>query len=242
MGTPLPGKTPGLLALWLVMLWVGFLGSIFLHECGHGLGARLEGVHVSTGFNQVGNAHRAPGDPDFRLTTLGGPWTGLMGPLTTWGIAIGFTIALWRVRAASVGALALAALAVAGALGRGLPVFGFLIPATFGPLHMEDEVGTGIWCVTRLAHPELAHLGARALLLDHAATLRGSPVFWVPALVSFGISLACLVIAYRRAGTLFAPWLSGPLARWSFRLMPIAAYAGARPLLDALDRTLRINW
>src|SRR5690242_9520256 len=136
MGTPLPGKTPGLLALWLVMLWVGFLGSIFLHECGHGLGARLEGVHVSTGFNQVGNAHRAPGDPDFRLTAPGGPWTGLMGPVTSWVLAVGFTIALLRARQASAGALMLAALAIVGGFVRALPVAGFLIPSAFGPLHM----------------------------------------------------------------------------------------------------------
>jgi hypothetical protein len=228
--------------MWFVMLWGGFLGSIFLHECGHGLGARLQGAHVSTGFNQVGNAHRVPGDPGFRITAPGGPWTGLMGPVTSWVLALGFTFWLLRAREASSGALMLAALAIGGGLVRGLPVTQFLIPAAFGPLHVEDEVGTGIWCFSRFAHPELAGESIRALAQTHGAALRGSFWFWLPALVSLGISLTCLIAGYRKANALFGPRLSGGAARWAFRLMPLAAYAAARPVLDALDRAVRINW
>ncbi len=242
MSRPLPTKPPGLLAMWFVMLWGGLLGSIFLHECGHGLGARLEGVHVSTGFNQVGNAHRVPGDPDFRITRPGGPWTGLMGPVTTWVLAIGFTIALLRMREGTSSALMVAALAIGGGLVRGIPMTEFLLSAPFGPIHVEDEVGTGSWCFTRLARPDLAGEGIRALVQSHGAALRGSVWFWLPALASLGISLACLIAAYRKANALFAPRLSGGAMRWAFRLMPVAAYALALPVLNALDRVIRINW
>lgn len=242
MGMPLPGRTPGLLAIWFVMLWASFFGSIFLHECGHGFGARLEGVHVSTGFNQVGNAQRVPGDPDFRITKPGGPWTGLMGPVVSWVLAIAFTVWLLRMRQASSGALMLSALAIVGGLVRGLPMAQFLIPGWFGSLHMEDEVGTGIWCVTRYLHPELAGESMRTVLQAHAASLRGSAAFWLPALFSLGLSLGCLIVAYRKANELFGPRLPGAVARWAFLLMPIEAYATARPLLNALDRMIRINW
>ncbi len=242
MGMPLPGRTPGLLAIWFVVLSAAFFGSIFLHECGHGLGARLEGVHVSTGFNQVGNAHRVPGDPDFRITKTGGPWTGLMGPVVSWVLAIAFTVWLLRMRQASSGALMLSALAIVGGLVRGLPMAQFLIAGWFGSLHMEDEVGTGIWCVTRYLHPELAGESMRTALQAHAASLRGSATFWLPALFSLGLSLGCLIVAYRKANELFGPRLPGAVARWAFLLMPIEAYATARPLLNALDRMIRINW
>ena len=165
-----------------------------------------------------------------------------MGPKVTWSLAIIFTVWLLRMREASGGALMVAALAIVGGLARGIPMLGFLIPGALGSLHMEDEVGTGIWCVTRFAHPELAHESVRTLLQSHSQMLRGSFYFWLPALISLGISLTCLILAYRKANALFEPQLNAPAARWTFRLMPLAAYACAMPVLNALDRTIRINW
>ena len=71
------------LILWISIFFVAIALSIFLHEVGHGFGARLDGIHVSTGFNQVGDYGKSPDDPDFRSAAsqksiIGG----LLGPGT----------------------------------------------------------------------------------------------------------------------------------------------------------------
>jgi len=55
---------------WAVFLFLSVLIFEFIHECGHGVGSRLEGYHVSTGFNRVGDVSKRPSDPDFRLNKM----------------------------------------------------------------------------------------------------------------------------------------------------------------------------
>jgi hypothetical protein len=43
-----------LLIIWAIILLVGITAFNFVHECGHGLGAQIDGNHISTGFNKVG--------------------------------------------------------------------------------------------------------------------------------------------------------------------------------------------
>ena len=45
-----------LLVIWAVVIFVTFIASIFLHEAAHGFGYQIDGTHVSTGFNMVGES------------------------------------------------------------------------------------------------------------------------------------------------------------------------------------------
>jgi len=51
------------LLFWAMLLSLSFLLFIFLHECAHGLGSKLEGISVSTGFNRVGDVGKRASDP-----------------------------------------------------------------------------------------------------------------------------------------------------------------------------------
>ena len=129
-----PLKRPAiLLIIWAIMLFASFIFSVFLHEDGHGLGAKIAGVHISTGFNKVGDYGKSPDDPNFRSTGTGGAsWADVLGPVTTWVMAIVFTIWLYRFKERSWGALPIGALAVANGLIRALPMLLFLIFALQG--------------------------------------------------------------------------------------------------------------
>jgi hypothetical protein len=230
-----------LLVLWAVMLLAAYLISVFLHEDGHGIGARIDGIHVSTGFNKVGAAGKSPKDPDFRTAMPDGFWDGLLGPITTWILAIVFTIWLLRLRAASAGAMAVGAMAVANGLIRALPMMMFGISALAGKVHLEDEVGWSLWYALKSCHPELASLDKATLLQAHPSTFLSDFMFWVPPLISLGISLACLVPA---SWKLFRLWKDRirPMGILIFGLTPLAMYFVAMPILNALDRMIRINW
>lgn len=68
-----------LIVIWTAILFVVVIASAFLHEDGHGIGARIDGIHVSTGFNKVGDYGKSPEDPDFRTTGSDQAlWSGLL--------------------------------------------------------------------------------------------------------------------------------------------------------------------
>lgn len=109
---------------------------------------------------------KTPADPDFRADMPEGIWFGLLGPMTTWALAIGFTIALYGLKKATRLSFVMGALAVANGLIRAVPMTIFLLSALAGRLHMEDEVGWGIWMVTNVLSPRrLAHWGGRAAVI-----------------------------------------------------------------------------
>lgn len=227
------------LPLWVVTLLVAVLLSVFLHEVGHGMGAKLDGIHVSTGFNKVGNPGRMPDDPDFRIGMAEGFWADLLGPIATWVLAIAFTVWLYRFKKPDWVSLTIGALAVVNGLVRAIPMLIFLIPALGGQLHVEDEVHWGIWRVTHIFRPDLAPLSLAEI---QPGLLLSYPAVWISPLVSLAISLACLIPAYWR---IFKLW-SGELGHWAFRilfgLLPLAAWFASVPVLNALDRVIRINW
>jgi hypothetical protein len=229
------------LALWAVMLLAAYLISVFLHEVGHGIGARIDGIHVSTGFNKVGAAGRSPQDPDFRAGMADGFWAGLLGPFVTWALAIGFTVWFLLRRTASAGTMAVGAIAIVNGLIRALPMMMFLVSALGGRIHLEDEVNWSLWYSLKFCHPELALLDPAALLPAHSAAFLSDFMFWVPPLFSLGISLACLVPA---AGKFIRFWKDGLGPAWilAFGLTPLAMYFATLPILNALDRVIRINW
>jgi len=238
-----------LLTIWAIMLFASFIFSVFLHEDGHGIGAKIDGVHVSTGFNKVGDYGKSPDDSDFRsdfrsVENAGASWAGVLGPVTTWALAIIFTIWLYRFKEQSWSALSIGALAVANGLIRALPMLFFLLGALQGKPHMEDEVGWSVWYILKFCRPDLA-----SSTLDYHALLKAYPTafladfsFWIPPLLSLAISLACLIPAYRR---IYKLW-GGRFTHWANRLLfgflPIATYFLAVPVLNWLDRLIRINW
>ncbi len=230
-----------LLLIWAAMLLAAFLVSAFLHEDGHGIGARIDGIHVSTGFNKVGAAGKSPQDPDFRTAMPEGFWAGLLGPIATWLLAIAFTIWLLRRRDLSTGTMVVGAMAVVNGLIRAIPMILFVTAALAGKLHLEDEVGWSLWYSLKFCHPELAALDPAVLLKSYPAVFLSEPLFWAAPVISLGISLACLIPAHRK---LYGLWKEKLSLAWIlvFGITPLAAYFAALPILNALDRVIRINW
>lgn len=234
-----------LLTMWVLLLFVGVIFSTFLHEDGHGFGAKLDGVRISTGFMKVGNYGKSPDDPDFRTGgTENAIWSGLLGPITSWLLAITLTVWLHRFKKPSWSALTVGALAVSNALIRLVPMLLFLIAALLGRPYLEDEVAWGVWYILKFSRPELADLtlGYHAIVKTYASTLLSEPAFWIPPLLSLAISLACLILALRR---IYKLWREGLYIRINpllFGLLPLVPYFATLPVLNLLDRLIRINW
>ena len=134
------------LLFWAMLLSLSFLLFIFLHECAHGLGSKLEGISISTGFNRVGDAGKRPSDPYFRSNHLisGQPTPGsLAGPLLNWFFALLFTAFLFKKKISRNVSAILGAAAISNSLLRFVPMLGFLIQALMGQLVIEDEVSLG---------------------------------------------------------------------------------------------------
>jgi len=227
------------LAVWAATVFVVIVASTFLHEIGHGIGAKIDGIHISTGFNKVGMPGKTPADPDFRADMPEGIWFGLLGPMTTWALAIGFTIALYGLKKATRLSFVMGALAVANGLVRAAPMTIFLLSALGGRLHMEDEVGWGIWMVTKVLSPSLKGVAQSEI---PSGLLLSYPAVWIPPLLSLAISLCCLIFAFRRIFRLEA----ARLAHWGGRAAVIALALIAEfaqiPVINALDRVIRMNW
>jgi hypothetical protein len=164
--------------------------------------------------------------------------------MTTWVIAIAFTIWLYRFKRPSWGALSVGALAVANGFIRALPMLGFLIFALLGRPYIEDEVGWGVWYVLKYCRPDLAFAAAgyHALLKTYPDAFLADFSFWIPPLASLGISLACLIPAYRRLFKLWGDSFTNRANSLLFGFLPLAVYAAALPVLNWLDRLIRINW
>lgn len=238
-------KHPAFVLLFCTLaLFLAILLSVFLHEAGHGLGARLEGVHISTGFNQVGDYGKSPDDPDFRsAASQASVLSGLLGPMLSWGLAILFTIWLSRFENPSWGAMAVGAMAVANGLARALPTLTALFSNLAGLPRLEDEVTWGIWIVVKYCRPLSVppSMDFHALLSNFPGVFYHEAVFWLAPLISLAISLACLIGAYRNIVRLWRDELR-PVEMRLFSLMPVIVYFAFKPLQDILDRLIRINW
>jgi hypothetical protein len=227
---------------WALVVFLALVIAIFLHEDGHGIGAKLDGIHISTGFNRIGNPGRAPDDPDFRTGLTGGVWTGLLGPVTSWGLAIIFTLWLTRRTQLDRGTWVIAAFAIANGLARAVPNATMLISALRGQLVLEDEVHWGLWYIGKIARPDLGLQGALDLAQTQPNLVLAFPAIWIAVLISLGISLLCLFLAYRHLLHLWRGRFKHAIARGLLAVIPLGVWSILWLPLNYLDQVVRINW
>ena len=147
-----------LLFIWAFFLIFSILLFTFLHECGHGFGAYLEGEHVSTGFNRVGDSGKKPDDPDFRSDyIIKGKFNirGFFGPLINLMGAVLFTVILWYRKSNNKWTLFIGAGALTNSFIRIVPMLVFFINAAAGRVVLEDEVEWGLHKVEGIEFPVL---------------------------------------------------------------------------------------
>lgn len=208
------------LFMWFIILICCFIISTFLHEMGHGISSYAVGVHVSTGFNKVGQPYKKPHDVDFRkgLENYENPWD--MGPNTTLILAIGFTLALIKTKNKNkIFTMILGAFALCNSLIRLIPMIhsyiGLLIKGSF---FMEDEIGTGLsWY--RLYTIEIMK--------------------YLPSLISICISIICLHFVIKTLKIKLPHLFS---KRVNFTIIWVSAYIISFVIESGLDNVIRINW
>lgn len=222
----------GRLARWAVLCLLTILLFNFLHETGHGVGAYLSGIHVSTGFNRVGNAGMRPSYPQFRVGMPNSILAGVSGPLVNLVLALLFTWLIYRQRRPS---LLLGSLAVANAFNRlfALSVVAMAMAVGRFEYANADEVGLG-----RSLHRTLVGSSYIVGVLEAPALIE---VWWVAG-VSFGISLVCYWLANRRLLQTDAVANLTPVQRIVFVAMPFLLAPFWIAALGLLDELVRINW
>lgn len=233
------------LLLWIFMVLFGMILFTFLHECGHGFGARLEGTHISTSFNRTGDVGKKPTDPDFRsnqneVGTVDS--SGLLGPFVNWTFAVVFTVLLVTVKKKNPQkSYLLGACAVSNAILRFLPMLSFFLNAPFHHIHLEDEVEWGASSVSSIHFPmpQTAFVNLTKL---HPILFLSSPLFYFWPFVSMAISTICLVTAYRELYRQFTACLTGKILKLIFLLAPILATPVWFAIINALDNAFRLNW
>jgi|YNPBryunderm2012_1023409.scaffolds.fasta_scaffold04149_2 hypothetical protein len=232
------------LANWACLLSLALFVFLFLHECGHGIGARLDGERVSTGFNRVGDLGKHPGDPDFRaghVITGRLGWGGLLGPLTNWFFALVFTGWIMSFKQSSRASLLLGAVAVVNGFMRFVPMAMFFINAGLGHLSLEDEVAWGLGSVDGLGLP-MSFDAFQAVARSEPELILQTPGIYAWPIFSIGISLLCLILSYRKLLALYRTDLPTRASQVAFVFMPMAVWPVVFALANTLDRVVRINW
>ncbi len=232
------------IVLWAVLLFIGLTLFNFIHECGHGFGAQLDGTHISTGFNQVGDIGKKPSDPNFRSETLETGIlnsSGLLGPFTNWILAILLTVLLYKRSKTNVLTLIIGAAAVSNALNRLAGVIPFFTGALRNKVRMADEVEWGLKAIKQLNFP-MSMDKFRPITDSQPALILSNPRIYFWPTVSVAISLICFYFAYRKLFKEFKEQLHSKLLCWIFGLMPILMGAGMFITAAKLDNLIRINW
>lgn len=231
--------------VWVLLIFLALVLFTFLHECGHGFGAQLDGIHVSTGFNRVGAFGKIPSDPDFRSNQyIEGTSSScdLLGPFTNWTFAIIFTILLITTKkTGSRKSLLYGACAIANALSRLLPMTWFFISALFHHVHIDDEVEWGARSIKSLNFPMLNDTFVN-LAKTHPMLFLSDPLLYFWPLFSISISLICIILAYRQMYRQFGTYIAGTSSKILFALSPIIAIPFWLLLINTLDNLIRINW
>ena len=204
--------------VWFFVCLFIFIFSTFLHECGHGLSNKINGVSVSTGFNRVGNAYAFPNNNNFRtgfeetqsfLLDFGVPLTLLLAVL--------FTLLLYREKELkSWGGIIVAGFALCNSIIRLVPCV-IVVMNSFltGSLHMEDEVQTG------------------QLLVEQTGV---SWLLFIPLIISITISLICFILSIKRCKKIEYLKFRG---MWTCFWV---AYIVSFIIENYLDTIIRINW
>lgn len=236
--------TTRFLLYWTALIFIIFIVVWFLHESAHGLGFRLEGTHVSTGFNLVGASGKSPGDPDFTVDLMNqGLSPGLLfGPAITWLMAIVFTVLLLYRSQPNLLTLIIGATAISSALMRLFPMIIFLIPALMGSLpNLQDEQLMSIGLVEGVPLP-VSDAGLGQLASTNPSLFLGNPNFYLWFLISILISSICLILSYRQLYKLFAEQLQSRVSKIIFGLIPVILFIPIFGAVTFLDNILRINW
>lgn len=229
---------------WAMLMFLSLLLFIFLHECAHGLGSKLEGVRVSTGFNQVGDAGKRPSEPDFRTNhIISGKLTlaSLAGPLSNWFFALLFTALLFKKNISKKTSALFCAAAISNSLLRFVPMMGFLVKALMGRLVIEDEVSWGLRAVSPSSFPMPLSEFKELFSAQASIFLSNSGVYFWPAF-SFVITFICLFIAYRKLLIVYKSELNRVINKAIFILMPVIVWTPLLFLVNVLDNLVRINW
>ena len=235
------GAPNGTLKTWALATTTATAVVWFAHECAHGLGYRLDGASVSTGFNMVGSPGKVPGDAGFRaaVPVTGTPNLGtFLGPLTNWIVAGVATAAFLRWPKGRRG-LILAATAVGAALPRVLSVASFLGGAAAGRAVYQDEVEWGASHVRGLRLPTTLDR-FETMIRSHPREILTTPAIYVWPALSILVCGSCLLIVYVHLRRNHA----APFGRrWPAAMaVPIGAWAVVGLMFAALDRVVRINW
>jgi hypothetical protein len=223
------------------MISVGFVVFAFLHECAHGFGASLDGLHVSTGCNRIGDAGKKPNDPDFRSQRnhQSAVDTGsFLGPALNWIASISFVVWLSKRRVGNVATLLIGSAAVTNAWARLLPMLVFFLSAFSGHVVLEDEVTWGLWGMKPAMQLDAFRRAAKWDPVMFLSNLE----FLVWPLVSLAISLTCLILGYQCLFQLFKGQLRTRMAKGAFMGMPLIVGAPMIVVLNLLDNLVRIDW
>lgn len=233
------------LLLWILAVLFCMIFFTFLHECGHGFGARLEGTHISTSFNRTGDVGKKPTDPDFRsnqneVGTVDS--SGLLGPFINWTFAVVFTALLITVKKkGSRQSLLFGACAVSNSILRFLPMLSFFLNAPFHRVHLEDEVEWGASSISSVHFPmpETAFVN---LIKLHPMLFLSNPLFYFWPFASMAIVTVCLVTAYRELNRQFTIYIASKIFKLIFILAPILAVPVWFVIINTLDNVFRLNW
>jgi len=235
-----------LLLGWSAAIILILIASWFLHEVAHGFGFRLDGIRVSTGFNVVGESGKMPGDVDFNTELpVGGMSTGLLlGPFTTWILAILFTGILLHRSIPNPTTLAIGAAAVTNALFRLIPLAIFFVAALAGNISgvFQDEAKMSLGAIKGITLPISSAEFTRLLETQPEMFLR-NPAFYFWLIVSFAISLVCIVLAYRHLFQVFGSRMQSRASKLVFGLAPfVLFFIPVFGVVSLLDNIIRINW
>lgn len=234
-----------LLSEWAVVIFITLIASIFIHEVAHGFGFQLEGTHVSTGFNIVGASGKKPSDADFTITLpIEGMSTGvLLGPFTTWMLAILFTGILLYRSLPNRTTLVIGGAAVANAFFRLMPLAIFFLAAILGNTRgvWQDEQQLSLDAIESIQLP-ISESELRELQVSDPSMFLGDAGFYFWAIVSISITLVCYVLAFRHLYKLFGARLQSKFGRIIFGLMPLILVIPLLGVIQLLDQFIRINW
>ncbi len=230
---------------WAVIYFSITLSSAFLHQCGHGLGARLDGIHVSTGFAMTGDPDKKPSDLDFRseIPMIGRlSSAGLLGPFTNWILAIASLFLLMGLKKENPMILWVAASAIGNAGIRIVPVARFLITAVRGgKLFLDDEATWALASNSNLNFP-MSFQQLDVLAGSQPQLLTANPAIYFWPVVSLLISLIVLWKSYRKSLLLLDLKLSNRTQQVVFVAVPFFMGPVVFGVAIWLDEIFRINW
>ena len=232
------------LVAWAALYFTVTVLSAFLHQCGHGMGALVDGVHISTGVSSAGDPGKKPSDPDYRAHL---PMTGhlssaaLLGPFTNWMLAILCALLLATWRKPNFPGMLLAAGAISNAGVRIFPISRFLVTMLYGAPFIDDETTWGLAANPALHFPmTYGKLDELVLAQPGLVTHNLAAYFW-PA-VSFLICLTVLWQSYPRAIALFRRRLKSQTEVVVFALIPVVMTPFIYMTVVCLDERIRLNW